>query len=284
MTGSLRTIVALFALASAVHGERVIYDDTGIHVIDQDYTSHNIIITNGTIVTLENEYTIIAPDTSDDGEEAVRVEDATFHAKSGVIKGGLGIGGTGVTISTTRDSEYVGSVTFEDGIEVYGGDAVRERTTQGGDAVQVLQSGSKATFNGGKFVPGTGCTIKTCGVDDDDGKALQVAKGEADIKGGTFEGVIYNLDGKVRVHGCVEYDDDTQQIKGVLLDGSRIDVAYEQPNGQNSPPDIVYESNVCPNNQPGSTEPNGGQKMMSSMAIIGASFAFGIILNCRTRI
>jgi len=254
--------------------------DTGVHVIEEDYEAHNIFIVNGTTVSLENR-SITAPDSGDDGEDAVRVEDATFHAISGKISGGLGVGGTGVTISTTRDSDHPpGTATFEAGVEVDGGDATREKTTKGGDAVQVLQSGSIANFNGGRFTPGTGCTIKVCGTATGDGVALQVIQGKAIVKGGTFEGVFYNVAGDIELHGCVVYDEDAQKITGVLLDGSNIDVVYGQPKGQNRPPVIDYDSEVCPNKAPEPTPAsNGGRKTMNRVALVGASFVLGVIIT-----
>jgi len=280
MAIAIRSTVLFFLLIniSSVHGARVLYTDGGAHVIEEDYEAHNIFIVNGTTVSLENG-SITAPDTGDDGEDAVRVEDATFQAISGKISGGLGIAGTGVTISTTRDSDHPpGSAIFEAGVEVYGGDATREKTTKGGDAVQILQSGSIATFNGGRFVPGTGCTIKVCGTATDDGVALQVIQGKAIVKGGTFEGVLYNLGGDIELHGCVVYAEDTQKITGVLLDGSNIDVMYSQPKDQNGAPVIVYDAEVCPTEAPESTPlSNTGRKTMNSVALVRASSVLSII-------
>ena len=203
--GIVATLILL--VITSVHGERVWFKDMGNHAIEKDYEAHNIFIVNGTTVSLES-WAITAPESNDDGEDAVRVEDATFHAKSGTIAGGHGVGGTGVTISTTRDSDHPpGTATFEAGVEVTGGAATRVETTQGGDAVQVIQRGSTATFNGGKFVPGTGCTMKVCGKVTDDGRALQVVQGTAIVKGGTFEGVLYNMAGTIELHGCVDYDE-----------------------------------------------------------------------------
>ena len=42
------------------------------------------------------------------------------------------------------------------------------------------------------------------------------------------------------------YGADTEMIVSVLLDWSDINVVYGQPKGQNSPPYIVYDSEVCP--------------------------------------
>lgn len=272
---------ALFLLATLVHGERVSFGNTkDNHVIDQEYESHNIFIVNGTTATLAGG-SITAPESPDDGEDAVRVVDATFNAISGKIQGGIGVGGTGVTITTTRDSEYPpGKATFEAGVEVNGGDATREKTTKGGDAVQVLQSGSVAEFYGGKFVPGAGCTIKTCGVTTTYGAALRVIQGKAIIKGGTFDGVIYNLAGDVEVHGCVEYDKDVYRLKGVLLDGSEIDVSYSQSKDQIDPPTIVYDSSLCPKQAPQPEElgnENGAQSVLNQVAFLFASAVLGII-------
>jgi len=277
-------LTLLLLMISWVSGDRVWFsDNTDTQlVIDQDYNDHNIFIVNGTTVSLDNGYAITAPSKTDDGEDAIRVEDATFIANNGTIKGGVEIGGTGVTISTTRGSDISGSATFNDGVEVYGGDATRVDTTKAGDAVQILQSGSKATFNGGRFVPGTGCTIKVCGVKTDNGNAIQIIQGEAIIYGGVFDGNIYNLGGDVEVHGCVEYDEEAGTITGTLLDGSDINVKYVQPNGQNRPPNIVYQEEVCPKEETESvpaSETSDGSMIMTLTAFVYVSlgFLFGVV-------
>ena len=76
---------------------------------------------------------------------------------STIIGGGANFGRSGVTLSTSRDAKQGATALFVDGMTVYGGDAARNETTQGGDAAQVLQSGSKATFAGGTIVAGRGC-------------------------------------------------------------------------------------------------------------------------------
>lgn len=267
------TTLLLFPILSSVQGERVWFQGREqSHQIDRDYEAHNIFIVNGTNVSLEGG-SITAPESGDDGEDAVRVEDATFHAKTGKISGGLGLGGTGVTISTTRDSDYPpGTAIFEAGVEVYGGDATRDETTKGGDAVQVLQADSTATFNGGKFVPGLGCTIKVCGTATDNGVALQVIEGKAIVKGGNFEGVLYNYSGRIEVHGCVVYDEDAQKITGVLLDGSNIEVNYGQPKGSNRPPVIVYQPELCPKEAPVSSSSSNEGAKMNPLAWFSSSF------------
>lgn len=244
---SLPFIGALVALtAPTSFGERVWFGDTGSEVsIEEDYDAHNIFVVNGTTLSLRGG-SITAPDTGDDGEDAVRVEDATFNAINGTISGGLGVGGSAVTVSTTRDSGYPpGTATFSGGVELYGGDATRERTSRGGDALQVLQAGSLVTIDGGKFTPGTGCSSKVCGKATDNGVALQVIEGKAIVKGGMFEGNFYNFGGDIEVHGCVKYDKEAGTITGVMLDGSEIDVVYTQPAGQDRRPTIVDYPDLC---------------------------------------
>mmetsp|Transcript_10958 Transcript_10958/g.20041 ORF Transcript_10958/g.20041 Transcript_10958/m.20041 type:complete len:287 (-) Transcript_10958:3679-4539(-) len=276
----LLVVTLLLSIIPSVKGERLWFSGPEARVIDgQNYDAHNIFVVNGTTLTLLNG-AIVAPDSGDDGEDAVRIDDATFIALNGKISGGLGMGGTGVTISTTRDSDYPpGTATFEAGVEVYGGDATRESTTKGGDAVQVLQAGSKATINGGKFVPGTGCTIKVCGTATGDGVALQVIQGEAIVKGGTFEGVLFNVGGDIELHGCVEYDQDAGKIIGVLLDGSNIDVVYGQPKGQNKPPDIIYRPEVCPPKASAPTPQNGGGRAINHVVLMSISVVLGMIIS-----
>ena len=151
--------VLFFLLTQSVQGEQLWFNDAGSHVIDgQNLDARNVFVVNGTTLTLQTGR-ITAPDSGDDGEDAVRIEDATFVAMNGTISGGLGVGGTGVTVSTTRDSDFPSTATFHAGVEVYGGDATREETTKGGDAIQVLHSGSRAVINGGTFTPGKGKII-----------------------------------------------------------------------------------------------------------------------------
>ena len=72
---------------------------------------------------------------------------------------------------------------------------------------------------------------RICGVSNN-GNAIKVVMGEVIVKGGSFDGDFYNLQGSIQIHGCVEIvetEDDgrrTTFIKGVLSDGSDIDVAY----------------------------------------------------------
>lgn len=238
--------IILLLATSSVLGNPVGYNGKGTYVIEDDYTGDNIYIANGTRVYLENGV-ITAPNSTDDGVSAVVVKDSTFYGKNGAIYGGIGIGGKGITISTSRDStnNSPGAATFEAGVEVYGGAAYSEITTSGGVAVQVLHNGSIATFNGGRFTAGMGCRDDVCGIASVDGIALHVIQGKAVVKGGTFEGSFYNERGQIEVHGCVVYDDETRKIVGVLLDGSDIDVLYRQPTGQNSPPNITLNYTSC---------------------------------------
>jgi len=175
----------------------------------------------------------------DDGESAVRIDDATFIAVNGTIVGGADFGGIGVTISSSRDDTAEAS--FGSGMAVYGGDAARNKTTQGGDAVQVIHAGSKATFDGGtKIVAGKGCSQEVCGVSNN-GNAIKVIMGEVIVKGGMFDGDFYNLQGSIQIYGCVKVRDG--RIEGVLSDGSAIDVAYV---GEEEQLEIVYDESVCP--------------------------------------
>mmetsp|Transcript_19181 Transcript_19181/g.40179 ORF Transcript_19181/g.40179 Transcript_19181/m.40179 type:complete len:279 (-) Transcript_19181:148-984(-) len=271
------TLLLLQLSFAPVRGDQVYFGDT-THVIDgQDYESRNIFVVNGTTLTLKNG-SIIAPDSGDDGESAVRIDDANFVAIEGTILGGMGVGGTGVTISTKRDSDYPGIATFEAGVEVYGGDATRDETTKGGDAVQVLHSGSKAIINGGKFVPGTGCTVEVCGTNHADGVALQVIQGEAVIKGGSIEGVIVNMKGDIELHGCVEYDEEAGKITGVLLDGSNIDVVYKSEGRR---PTIISLPEVC-EDETGTRArgpENGGGSTINHVALTSVSVVLGMIIT-----
>eukprot|EP00984_Skeletonema_dohrnii_P026228 scaffold15554_cov155-Skeletonema_dohrnii-CCMP3373.AAC.2 len=213
--------------------------DTIHSLTNSSYPSHNIFISGGSTLQLLNGASITAPSSVDDGESAVRIDDATFIAVNGTIIGGAGFGGIGVTISSSRD--FTAEASFGTGMAVYGGDAARNKTTQGGDAVQVIHAGSKATFDGGtKIVAGKGCSQEVCGVSNN-GNAIKVIMGEVIVKGGMFDGDFYNLQGSMQIYGCVEVRDG--RIEGVLSDGSAIDVAYV---GEEEQLEIVYDESVCP--------------------------------------
>jgi len=51
-----------------------------------------------------------------------------------------------------------------------------------------------------------------CGTATSDGNAIQVLQGEAIIKGGSIDGVLFNAKGKIELHGCVDYDEETQKL------------------------------------------------------------------------
>ena len=82
------------------------------------------------------------------------------------------------------------------------------------------------------------------------------------------------------MHGCVVYDADTEMIVDVLLDGSDINVVYGQPKWQNSPPHIVYDSEVCPKEKAPESTPlsNEGQKYDYSVGLVCAHNAMLIIM------
>ncbi|KAL9184414.1 hypothetical protein ACHAXT_002500 [Thalassiosira profunda] len=274
--------VLLLHIASHVQADRVVFDDGSAHDIDRDYEEHNLFVANGTTVFLEGGHTIAAPGSSDDGEDAIRVEDSSLRAFLGKIYGGHDVGGTGVTISTTRDAPP-GTTYFKWGIEVSGGDATRNETTRGGDAVQVLQSGSKAFFEGGRFVPGYGCDASVCGPNKDDGVALRVIQGEAIVSGGSFEGAVHNVDGTIEVQGCgLEYDEELGTITGFLTDGSEIDVEYQQPSGQIIPPVIRnFDDKACSLPEPEGPSPapgNGGGKTRRGACWMGLNLVLGLPL------
>lgn len=48
-----------------------------------------------------------------------------------------------MTITTDKDRDSTSYAVFEDGVEIVGGSAGRESTTQGGNAVQILQLGAQ---------------------------------------------------------------------------------------------------------------------------------------------
>ena len=263
----------ILLLAATVFGDQVWYNSSGTYVIENDYINDNIYIVNGTRVYLENG-TITAPNSTDDGDYAILVKDSTFYGKNGAIYGG--IGNKGITISTTRGTvDTTGTATFEAGVQVRGGDASSEETTGGGIAVQVLHSGSIATFNGGKFIAGMGRG------GNENRVAIHVVQGKAIIKGGTFEGGFYNDRGTIEVHGCVVYDVNSQKIVGVLLDGTDIDVMYGQPTGQNLPPNINLDYLSCPEKEVSisSALTTAGIIVKNPVMWIGLVFGLGFVVG-----
>ncbi|KAL7517945.1 hypothetical protein ACHAWX_002818, partial [Stephanocyclus meneghinianus] len=254
---TVRLLLSLLLLSTT--SLPISYSDGKSHTITQNYTDTNVFLRNGTTLTLTAHSVISAPPSSSDAEEAIRVENAVFIGRGGVIVGGELVGGAGVTVTTDKERDSVSMATFEKGIQVYGGSAGREYTTRGGNAVQILQVGAEVTFHGGTFVPGTGCTREVCGVRTDDGNSNQILHGKPFVKGGAFEGNIYSASGMVEVHGCMEFDG--ERIHGVLLDGSRMDVVYV---GDKNDLDIVYDDAVCREDFVGVKEEAGGSSATSS--------------------
>eukprot|EP00970_Alexandrium_tamarense_P007236 scaffold1289_cov188-Alexandrium_tamarense.AAC.10 len=257
------TLLLLLAILGT-RAERIYFDDGEFHSTTQDYESHNLFILNGTTLSLVDNHSITAPPSSGDGEDAIRVEDANFSAYGGVITGGLGVGGAGVTVTTNRDSGFVSTATFEWPVQVNGGDAIRETTTKGGDAIQVLHEGSMAIIYGGTFTPGTGCSVKVCGEQTTDGNSLQILDGKAAVRGGQFNGNFYSLKGTIEVYGCVEFDG--EQITGVLSDGTTIDVTYV---GSESDLKLMYSNTTCPEPaKQAETEPSNAATSKSSLVAV----------------
>ena len=130
-------IVALLSaahLAPSTNAIRLYFNDSATHQLDNNnssYHAHNIFVSSGSTLELIG-ISITAPSSVDDGESAIRVDDAIFLGGSGTITGGANFGGVGVTISTSRNSKFNGAyASFSDGMTVYGGDAARNETTQG---------------------------------------------------------------------------------------------------------------------------------------------------------
>lgn len=298
----------LIGLLPLTKSSRLTFSDGGNYTISSNYNDINVFVLNSTSLTLSDaEYTIVAPPSTDDGESAIRVQNSYLYAKGGKVIGAAVIGGSGVTITTNKERDSKSYATFEAGVEIVGGSATRQSTTQGGNAVQIIQMGSEvcyalvklllllcieslsrrmytmcmqATFYGGKFTPGTGCTLEVCGVLTEDGNALQVLYGKAIIKGGQFEGKIYSISGDIEVHGCVELNE--ERITGFLLDGNNIDVGYD---GQVNDLSIVYNETVCLGSTAGeadgvpATPPNGVSSFwLNSMRSIAAACLLSFLL------
>ncbi len=262
-------------ISHSVKADQVYFVDGGEHQTSQGYPEHNIFIVNGTTLSLVDGISIVAPSNGKDGEEAVRVEDAFFYAKNGSISGGLGVGGSGVTITTNRNSEFQAKATFEEGVTVYGGDAIRETTTRGGDAVQILHAGSEAVFHGGVFTPGAGCTVQVCGQPTSSGNSLQVLNGKATVMGGKFNGNFFCDQCDIEIHGCVELKNG--KITGNLLDGSRIDVKYD---GSDNDLIIVYDDSVCPEKQEQASSATKNRKYQSTIVRLCVSLILSFYLSC----
>lgn len=256
--------------------EEVYFNDGGKYNTSQTYPSHNIFVMNGTTLSLVEGHLVTAPPDGKSGEDAIRVEDSTFYAKSGSIYGGLGVGGSGVTVTTNRNSGFQGKAVFEAGVEVYGGDAIRQTTTKGGDAVQILHDGSEALFNGGVFTPGAGCSIQVCGQPTSDGNSLQVLYGKAIIMGGDFTGNFYSEKGTIEVHGCVKFNG--EKITGVLSDGSNIDVTFS---GGENDVSVVYSDSTCPPSTETETETpnNKAVQEYSAKFVVFTSLVMGYFIT-----
>lgn len=266
-------LLFFFLLLSTTHGIRLYYNDSATHTLtSSSYPSTNIFLSSDTTLELPNGATITAPSNGDDGGSAIRIDDATFIGVNGTIIGGANFGGAGITISSSRDSTAEAS--FGPGMTIYGGDAARNETTQGGDAVQVLQAGSRAVFAGGVVVAGRGCSREVCGVSYN-GNAIKVIMGEVIVKGGSFDGDFYNLQGDMAVYGCVELKDG--RIVGVLSDGSEIDVAYV---GEEQGLEIVYDDSVCRSSAvvpETTTDPTSGSgRVISSTIMLLLSMAVSL--------
>jgi hypothetical protein len=134
-------LLSLFPLTNSA---RLTFSDGGNYTISSNYDETNIFVLNSTSLTLSSDaYSINAPSSTDDGESAIRVENAYLHVNGGKITGAANIGGSGVTITTDKDRDSKSYATFEDGVEIIGGSAGREHTTKGGDAVQIIQQGAE---------------------------------------------------------------------------------------------------------------------------------------------
>lgn len=134
----------------------------------------------------------------------------------------------------------------------------------------------QVTFNGGKFTPGTGCTLTVCGVQTDDGNAIQILYGKSIIKGGVFEGNIYSISGIIEVHGCVDFDG--EMITGYLMDGERIDVKYV---GEENDLQIIYNNATCQEDETSANEVDAllsGVGLCKSWDVAVLSLVFGTIL------
>jgi hypothetical protein len=144
-TTSAITLLFLSLLLPSTTSLPISFSDGKNHKITQNYTNTNVFLRNGTTVTLTAHSVISAPASSSDAEEAIRVENAIFVGRDGVIVGGEGVGGAGVTVTTDKERGRVSVATFEEGLQVYGGSAGRESTTRGGNAVQILLVGAEVS-------------------------------------------------------------------------------------------------------------------------------------------
>lgn len=137
----------LLSLLPLTNSARLTFSDGGNYTISSNYDDTNIFVLNSTSLTLSPDaYAINAPSSTDDGESAIRVENAYLYVHGGQIAGAANIGGSGVTVTTDKDRDSKSYATFEDGVEIIGGSAGRESTTKGGDAVQIIQQGAEVCF------------------------------------------------------------------------------------------------------------------------------------------
>jgi len=142
---SITASLLLLPFLHLSNSARLIFSDGDNYTIGSNYEDTNIFVLNSTSLTLASDatYIINAPSSTDDGEIAIRVENAYLYAHGGKIIGSAGIGGTGVTITTDKDRNSKSYAIFEEGVEIVGGSAGRESTTQGGNAVAIIQRGAE---------------------------------------------------------------------------------------------------------------------------------------------
>ena len=115
--------------------------------------------------------------------------------------------------------------------------------------------------------------------------------GEVIVKGGSFDGDFYNLQGSIQIHGCVEIVEmkgdgrRTTSMKGVLSDGSDIDVAYV---GEKSELEIVQDEAACPTVpiavDPSTSSASGagldsvGKKSSLVLVLVSTAVSLGVII------
>mmetsp|Transcript_32000 Transcript_32000/g.67273 ORF Transcript_32000/g.67273 Transcript_32000/m.67273 type:complete len:327 (-) Transcript_32000:292-1272(-) len=201
---------------------KTIYNDGGIHVVDDEETSfkhESVIVTDNSTLRLEANGYIYSPDNSD-GWPAVRLKiGGVLNGTGGSVTGSLATGdnidgGEAIEMYNGQYSPKTASYAyFYDGINVIGGDAPNG---VGGNALHVNGFGTQAYIYGGHFIGGSGTK--------DNGLSLYVFNsGRAHIRAGLFTGDMkVERSGSVAFYGC--FMKNGTKVTGVFADESELDI------------------------------------------------------------
>jgi len=261
---------------------KTIYNDGGIHVVDDEETSfkhESVIVTDNSTLRLEANGYIYSPDNSD-GWPAVRLKiGGVLNGTGGSVTGSLATGdnidgGEAIEMYNGQYSPKTASYAyFYDGINVIGGDAPNG---VGGNALHVHGFGTEAFIYGGNFNGGKGS-------DGDDGLSIYALNaGKVHIYSGSFQGDIEVGDSSiVAFYGC--FMKNASKVTGVFVDETNLDINVRLRNGGSvelisvSEQECETAPSASPTNfptlspQPTALRPNSGDKNGISLRFIFAA-------------